>query len=473
MKRIKTALVSLLLAFAILSVVLFPAAVAVLLPPVYSNTFVGALNEKVERLASIEGKKAVVIGGSSVAFGLDSALMEKHLGMPVVNFGLYAAVGTKAMLELSMPHIGEGDLVILAPETDAQTLSLYFHGENMWKAIDDAPALFFSLGADSQREMLGSLYAHSAAKLSALGRGPSDPAGVYNSKSFNEYGDVIYPRAQNVMPLYFDANTPIHPDVSIVTAEFFDYVNDYIKRCETKGARVYYSYAPMNAAALSPEATEQSIREFESYLRENILCEHISLIESYLMDAAYFYDTNYHLNDAGVRLRTKQLIEDIRIAEGIYQAVDIALLPKPELPLLDVKFFGEDENAKYFVYETLQNGGLSIVGLSEIGKTQKSLELPLGASNTKVTHIGASAFVGATASRITIPAQTNIRTIATGAFDGCAVSELYILYDFSDEAQKLSPPANFGGLSVFVPAGATYLTHYDWTGYDLFVLPEA
>ena len=98
MKKTKTILVAVLLILAILSVLLLPAAAAILTPSAYSSTFVGVLDEKVERLASIKGKKVVVVGGSSVAFGLDSALMEEHLGMPVVNFGLYAAIGTKAML---------------------------------------------------------------------------------------------------------------------------------------------------------------------------------------------------------------------------------------------------------------------------------------------------------------------------------------------------------------------------------------
>ena len=112
MQKIKIAAIAALLVLSALSVVLLPVAVILLTPPAYSHTFVGALDEKVERLASIEGKKAVVIGGSSVAFGIDSALMEEHLGMPVVNFGLYAAIGTKAMLDLAWPHIGAGDTVI-------------------------------------------------------------------------------------------------------------------------------------------------------------------------------------------------------------------------------------------------------------------------------------------------------------------------------------------------------------------------
>ena len=76
------------------------------IPPQYSDTFVGELDDKFERLTSIEEPKVVVVGGSSVAFGLESEILEKYVGMPVVNFGLYAALGTKVMLDLSKAGIG-------------------------------------------------------------------------------------------------------------------------------------------------------------------------------------------------------------------------------------------------------------------------------------------------------------------------------------------------------------------------------
>ena len=469
MKRTITALTAVLLALAVLSVILLPAAVAFLFPPAYSATFVGALDEKVERLRSVEGKKAIVVGGSSVAFGLDSTLMEEHLGMPVVNFGLYAAIGTRAMLELSLPSVGEGDLVILAPEINAETLSLYFSGENMWKAIDDAPSLFFRLAGDSQKQMLGSLYSHASQKLAALASIP-DPQGVYSSKSFDSNGDIAYPRPSNVMPLYYDPNTPIVLSPSIVSEDFIAYLNEYIGKCKEKGAEVYFTYSPMNEAAVADGADAYAL---EGFLREKIACEHISLIDSYLIDKAYFYDTNFHLNDAGVILRTRQLLEDIRIAQGNFTAVDIDIPEKPALPNLDFKFFGEDENAGHFVYESLQNGALSIVGLTELGKQQSDLVIPLGASYTKVIALSPNALAGAKAKTLTVTADTNLRTIASGAFDGCDLSELHILYDFTDEAEKLSPPASFGGVKVFVPRGSTYLSHYDWSNYDLSVLPDA
>ena len=51
-------------------------------------------------------------------------LMEEMIGMPVVNFGLYATLGTKLMLDLSLGAIKKGDVVVIAPETDPQTYSL-------------------------------------------------------------------------------------------------------------------------------------------------------------------------------------------------------------------------------------------------------------------------------------------------------------------------------------------------------------
>lgn len=58
---------------------------AFLLPKQYDETYLGEFREKRERLQKVQGEKIVVVGGSSVAFGIRSDLMEEELEMPVVN----------------------------------------------------------------------------------------------------------------------------------------------------------------------------------------------------------------------------------------------------------------------------------------------------------------------------------------------------------------------------------------------------
>ena len=71
------------------------------IPPQYSETYLGELAAKYERLKDTDGAKIILIGGSNLAFGADSATIEEYMNMPVVNFGLYATLGTKLMLDLS------------------------------------------------------------------------------------------------------------------------------------------------------------------------------------------------------------------------------------------------------------------------------------------------------------------------------------------------------------------------------------
>ena len=70
-------------------------------------------------------------------FGLRSDLIEQEInGYSVVNFGLYATLGTKVMMDLSKINIGRGDIVVLAPELNEQTYSLYFNPVALQEALD-------------------------------------------------------------------------------------------------------------------------------------------------------------------------------------------------------------------------------------------------------------------------------------------------------------------------------------------------
>ena len=73
----------------------------------------------------------------------------------IVNFGMYAGLGTKAVMDLSENYIHEGDIVILSPEQSEQTFSDYFNGEYMWQAADGAFGMLRDLKSENFEAMLG------------------------------------------------------------------------------------------------------------------------------------------------------------------------------------------------------------------------------------------------------------------------------------------------------------------------------
>lgn len=351
-----------------------------LVPSQYTHTFYAALDEKHSRLEDTEGKRIVIIGGSSVAFGFDSEKIEEAFpGYKAVNFGLYADLGTKIMLDLSEDDIREGDIVIIAPEMDRQALSLYFNGESTLKATDDKPSMLFETKWDNVEDLWGGLWGYLSGKLSYLFGDKPNPSGVYNSANFNEYGDIDpdkFPRTENTMTGGYDKNNPTVLHESTYDPAFVDYVNDYIKKAEEKGASVYYGFCPLNASAIDLSLAEEGQTAAEkrralsegvmAYLEAALDCSVLSAPNFY--DDAYFFDSNFHLNDAGVMLHTAYYIDSLRAAlsgEQSSAATDAALTEEGSLLVQD-----------NLIYRRLSDGTYALCDVKAIMAGVSSIRIP-------------------------------------------------------------------------------------------------
>lgn len=449
--------------------------VAIATPPQYSNTFVGELSDKFDRLNEIDEPKIVLVGGSALAFGVDSKIIEKYTEMPVVNFGLYAALGTKLMLDLSRSGINRGDIILICPELEAQTYSLYFNSETTLQAMDGNFEMLFHVGEENFFPLLSGMWKFAKEKLSIMKSGDApNPDGVYNSKNFNEYGDLVYPRKNNVMSLYYDENVMINPDVSIISEDFIDYINDYVSYAKLRGASVYFGFAPMNEQGILQKDCLDELAEFEKTLKGMLDCPVISNIKDYVYEAGYFYDTNFHLNDAGKIVNTVNLTKDLLLEMGKPTLIKEEIPAAPKLPGIEMKFEGEDENAKYFTYEKAENGAYKITGLSELGKSEKVLTLPLGYNGVKVLYVGDEAFVGGVAEKIILPENSNIRAFTSYAFnEASALRDLWIYYPIAEDIM----PADFSdmpsGFKIHIPPKSNYDFDYNWGPLSVTYVKDA
>lgn len=299
------------------------------LPVQFGDTFMGELKSKYERLKETSGKRIVLVGGSGVAFDCDSALMDDFFpSYEIVNFGMYAGLGTKAVMDLSENYIHEGDIVILSPEQSEQTFSDYFNGEYMWQAADGAFGMLRDLKSENFEAMLGNFPRFALEKLNYVMKGQKPQTdSIYQKKSFNTYGDIELDTCrENILPNGYDVNQKVRFTEDVVQLEFMDYMNDWAKRLEKKGAVVWYRYCPVNK--LSVEDMDD-LAAYDVFLRQKLDFPVIGNPENSLMEAEWFFDTNFHLNQPGKEVNTVQLIRDMKAMLGDDRAVTVELPEKP------------------------------------------------------------------------------------------------------------------------------------------------
>ena len=435
-------------------------------PPQYDETFLGELKDKHIRLSSTKEEKIILIGGSNLAFGVDSALLEEYVGMPVVNYGLYATIGTKAMLDMSRPYINKGDIVVICPETEKQTYSLYYNPHSMWQALDCDLSILKDVGFSNLGKLIAVLpeFANEKRDFIRKNSKPS-PTGIYAKSSFNEYGDIDVDRPYNEMPKNFDPSMPISLTAELLDKEFADYLNKYAALCKRRGAKVYFGFSPINADAIV--STDKEKVEFYNTLKNELEFPILSDIDDYILDSAYFYDTNFHLNSTGALHRTALLADDLLSVLGKNGNIETFKYEPPERP---EGYFSEDsgpdDNAKYFLYEEIE-GGVSIVGLSDEGKKESTLVIPKTADGKTVLVISDNAFAGSDVlERVIIKKDASVKSFTSDALSNCTSLKAIEIYlkpsalPIDPEAVKKMPEECF----VYIPEDkyGDFATDYFW-----------
>lgn len=278
-----------------------------LIPPQFTDTYDAAALDKYELLKNTESPKIIFIAGSNFAFGLDSAKIEEEFGMPVVNLGLHSGIKPHFNLSMAKENIQEGDVVIIGLEyeeygprkIDVPTaLETVENHAALWKFISptDYPRLF-----------KGYLSDYGFLKIDRYRNGYEPMEGVYARAAFNRYGDIEYPRPENIRGEY---GGDVELDADEIEASVINEYNRFYKFAQKKGAKVYLTFPSLDEKAL--DSSEEEPQEFIDELTSRIEFPVISDWRTYIMPSDLFYNTDYHLNDRGREIRTENLIQDMR-----------------------------------------------------------------------------------------------------------------------------------------------------------------
>lgn len=151
--------------------------------------YMASIINKHKRLEQFNDNRLLLVGGSNLAFGINSALIEKELNVNVINLGLHAGLGFDFIINEAISSVKTGDIILLS-------LEYYIYNESYQPTtylVDHTQKIFPSsknfYHISTKDKFL--LWLRNSSKRFEKQEILIDS--VYNRKSFNKYGDVIWP----------------------------------------------------------------------------------------------------------------------------------------------------------------------------------------------------------------------------------------------------------------------------------------
>lgn len=276
----------------------------------FKYTYQASLIDKVDRLESINASKIILVGNSNVAFGICSDEIQKELEMPVVNLGFHAGMGNAFLEQIAKLNINEDDIVVICHSTFSDDDEI-IDPSVAWITYDFNDSIWPIFREKDYKTILFAYpnYLRKSCFLWLLNSGNRIPNSCYSRTAFNEYGDVVFrPDSQKVDNDYFAAKTVKVPEINDICVNRLNELNEY---CMKHGATMVVAGYPI-AYGQYAEFTEKDIENFQEQLATVLDCDVISNYMDYLYPYDYFYNESLHMTDDGAKIRTKQLILDLK-----------------------------------------------------------------------------------------------------------------------------------------------------------------
>jgi hypothetical protein len=267
--------------------------------------------DKNKRLDSLQSPKIVFVGGSNIAFGLNSKQIEDSLHLPVVNMGLHAGLGMYFMLNEVRDHVQKGDIVVLSPEYH-QFMGDLFYGEKV------LVALLFDINNKNLKNVTIKQYIHlfpsiveySTSKLFFMNLDVTDDGDgygkVFKRNSFNKYGDESM---HWQFPLQKIPSTSAPIGHIQVNSEILKFIQDFKRDMNKKGVALYI--IPPAFQESSFINLNNAIKDIEGGLKDHSTPFDIRP-EEFSYQNRFIFNTVYHLNKPGVDHRTLLIIKFLK-----------------------------------------------------------------------------------------------------------------------------------------------------------------
>jgi hypothetical protein len=264
--------------------------------------------------------KVVFLGGSNVAFGLDSKTIADSIRMPVVNAGLHAGLGLRFIMDNNIHLLQRGDILVMMPEYDHFSYAdsnLQTMGAILALATSDEPLRMNRTQYMNVLRGFGwynivGIVAGCKRMMASLIRGnKANRPFEYRQSGFNEVGDEVSHwtlESGVAVPEKVEKVEP-RPIDSVFVTEFAAKVQSL----ERRGVKVMILPPAMQAVQF--DADSVFIHRVTAALAKQGVPFHCAP-ELFTYPNSQIYHPPYHLTKSGVDVNTQRIIRQLKSAQA-------------------------------------------------------------------------------------------------------------------------------------------------------------
>ncbi len=280
------------------------------------------------RAKGMPSKKIIIIGGSNALFGINSEVIEKLTGYPVLNLASHAGLDMDYFYYKLKQHIGREDIVVIPLEfsyytssdniTDLFSNNMMSWGHDYLFQLPFTDFLKFVLVAEPDRVLAGVVKQvetkgvnHNLLTekevvdiLHKIWSTEDDGWRGYSYKSLNRFGDV------NVaLPVEYHKDSAYFEQDQTISSHFLKVYAKIEKLVRQHNGKLYLTY-PVTMKNKKFDLTEMKSRLKVKNLEKLLDAFNIKMYCNpalFNLDVEYFYNTDYHPNKYGALVRSENL----------------------------------------------------------------------------------------------------------------------------------------------------------------------
>lgn len=278
---------------------------------------------KHEKLATDKGKKIVLVGGSNLAYGVDSTVLKEVTHCPVVNMGMNGYFGVRYMLEEVKPDLHAGDIVIIAWEYDSFYKSVNGSSTDLLMVTKANPDALRFLTPGQTLGILGRYpYVAQQKVLRLIGEGfdgvtellgaekhDDDPTGIKQVESYASFtpdGDLV-----GHLNRTWEGDLEDGLDMTALPMDqgILPMMKSFIDEMDARGVKVMVSWSP-----LIDYFYEEHKAEVDRLSDQMMAIPEFRIARparDYVFPASQHFDTVFHLNAEGRPIRSRMLADDL------------------------------------------------------------------------------------------------------------------------------------------------------------------